>query len=409
MNTTRIETPAAKQSDLKNQKKAIIAGGGIGGLTAGIALRQAGWQVTVFEQAAEIKAIGAGLTLWSNAIKALYKLGLKPELDKMGLVGLEGGFFTPEGKLLAGISYAELLEKYGAPSMAVHRADLLNALLNKLGAENVHLNSRLVDFSQDEKGVTASFANGEAGQVEVRADLLIGADGIHSLVREKLLGKIPLQYSGYTAWRGVAPAPKSEFTAGETWGKGQRFGLVPLSHERVYWFACENRFANESENPAGRQAELLGIFGGWHHPIRELLENTPTGSILRNDIFDLPPLANWSSGRVTLLGDAAHAMTPNLGQGACQAIEDALVLAGCLSNFSDIPQALSRYEKLRKPRTETIVKKSRQVGAVGQWSNPALVWLRKLVIRLLLPKLQARQLGPILSYEIDRELEKVTH
>jgi 2-polyprenyl-6-methoxyphenol hydroxylase-like FAD-dependent oxidoreductase len=395
----------AKTGPAKYQKSALIAGGGIGGLAAGIALQQTGWKVTIYEQAAEIKAIGAGLTLWSNAVKALYRLGMQPELAEMGLPALAGGFFTPKGQLLAGISYAELLEKYGAPSLAVHRADLLEALLKKLEPGSLRLGARLLDFSQESAGVSATFSNGET----VQAGLLVGADGIHSRVREKLFGPYPLRYAGYTAWRGVAPAPVASqpFPAGETWGKGQRFGLVPLSRQRVYWFATANRPEKETDNPASRQAELEELFGGWHFPISELIETTPAGTILRNDIYDLPPLNKWTAGRVTLLGDAAHPMTPNLGQGACQAIEDALVLAGCLAKVAEVPVALREYERLRLRRTASIVKKSRQVGTVGQWSNPLLGWLRQGLTRWLLPKLQARQLDPILGYEIERALETV--
>lgn len=384
-----------KPDESKRHKSAIIAGGGIGGLAAGIALQQEGWKVTVFEQASEFKAIGAGLSIWPNAIKALYKLGLRSDLGKMGVSEFAGGFFTEKGETLAEISYADILTRYGAPVIAVHRADLLDALLGKLEPGTMRLGAKLVNFSQDTKGVTAVFSNGE----EIQADLLIGADGIHSKVREQLFGKMPLRYSGYTAWRGIAPTPGKAFQAGETWGKGRRFGLVPLNGDKVYWFATDNRPEQEKDDPANRQTELLKLFEGWHFPVTELIATTPAENILRNDIYDLPPLKGWSVGRVTLLGDAAHAMTPNLGQGACQAIEDAVVLAGCLARFDDLAQALALYEELRKGRTARITKQARQVGAVGQWSNPALVWLRKQVARRLLPKLQARQLDPILNYE----------
>jgi 2-polyprenyl-6-methoxyphenol hydroxylase-like FAD-dependent oxidoreductase len=260
------------------------------------------------------------------------------------------------------------------------------------------LGAKLVDFSQDKEGVTAHFSNGKTR----RAGLLIGADGIHSKVREKLFGYRALNYTGYTAWRGLAPAPAEPFESGETWGKGRRFGLVPLNGKTVYWFATDNRPEGEANDPARRQEELLGLFGGWHFPVKELIATTPAGDILRNDIYDLPPLEKWTVGRVTLLGDAAHAMTPNLGQGACQAIEDAVVLAGCLSRFNEVTSALQRYEELRRARTTRVTRQARQVGTVGQLSNPALVWLRNRFARLLLPRLQDRQLAPILNYEAAR-------
>jgi 2-polyprenyl-6-methoxyphenol hydroxylase-like FAD-dependent oxidoreductase len=400
MNSNKIEkTPLETVSGATGTpKSALVAGGGIGGLAAGIALQQAGWRVSIFEQAAEFKAIGAGLTIWPNAVKALYTLGLREDLEKMGVSEFAGGFFTEKGELLAKIAYADILNRYGAPILAVHRADLLAALLNKLGKDRLRLGAKLLDLSQDEKGVTANFSNGETA----RADLLIGADGIHSKVREKLFGSRPLNFSGYTAWRGVAPTPGKPFEAGETWGKGRRFGLVPLNGEAVYWFATDNRPANEPHDPTRHQEELLYLFDGWHFPVKELIATTPAENILRNDIYDLPPLEKWTVGRVTLLGDAAHAMTPNLGQGACQAIEDAVVLAGCLAQSAQVPNALQRYEGLRRGRTTRITRQARQVGMVGQWRNPALVWLRNRLARWLLPRLQDRQLAPILNYEADR-------
>jgi FAD-dependent urate hydroxylase len=193
-------------------------------------------------------------------------------------------------------------------------------------------------------GVTAFLA----GSREARGSLLVGADGIHSVVRQQLFGAEPLRYAGFTAWRAVTPVPAGvKLLAGECWGCGQEFGIVPLSHNRIYWFATRNVPEREEDMPSGRKQELLKLFQGWYPAIPALIQAAPQDAILRNDIYDRPPITAWSKGRVTLLGDAAHPMTPNLGQGACQALEDAVVLASNLRASGSIQQVLQTYQTTR--------------------------------------------------------------
>jgi 2-polyprenyl-6-methoxyphenol hydroxylase-like FAD-dependent oxidoreductase len=207
-------------------------------------------------------------------------------------------------------------------------------------------------------------------------------------------------YAGYTAYRAVTHFDLARVQAGEYWGRGARFGIAPLSGGRVYWFATRNAPANTREAPEAMQARLLALFRDWCAPIPDILAATDPAAILHNDIADRPPLAQWRVGRVTLLGDAAHPMTPNLGQGACQALEDAVVLANCLDGATDLSAALQAYERLRIPRTSQIVRQSRRIGQVGQWQHPLACALRDALTRYVLARAQNRQLDQVIGYVV---------
>ena len=374
--------------------KALIIGGGIGGLATALALKQIGVTVEVYERVALLREVGAGLSLWANAIKALRYLGLAQALRTFALPETAGGIHTPNGALLMSTTNAQLAANFGEVSVMVHRAELHDLLRNALGQE-LHLGMECVAVIEEAQGVRVRFRNG----AEATGDLVIGADGLHSQVRAGLHGVQPPRYSGYTAWRGVVPFDHNRLQPGETWGRGARFGQIPMQGGRVYWFATHNTPAGQHSSD-GEKAELLRIFGDWHDPIRALIEATSADAILRNDIHDRPPLKAWGRGRVTLLGDAAHPMTPNLGQGACQALEDAVVLAKQLQVTADIPTALRAYEAARIPRTTMIVEQSHRVGAVGQWANPLAVAGRNFLVKHLLARFQYQQFAPIVGYEL---------
>lgn len=376
-----------------------MIGAGIGGLTAAIALRRSGAEVAVFERAGELKATGAGLLLAPNAVKALGRIGLAGMVAEIGAPGASGNVLSWRGEVLMKLDASELSERVGADSYAVHRVDLQAALLRELGEDAVRLGRELVGFGQDGAGVTARFTDGTGG----RADLLVGADGLRSRVRAVLFGASELRYAGYTSWRGIVPGRELVPVGDgfESWGRGARFGCAHVGRGRVYWFATRNAPEGARDGPSGRKSALLGTFCGWHEPVEELIRATEEDAILRTDIYDREPLGErWGEGRVTLLGDAAHPMTPNLGQGACQAIEDAVVLAECLGAADNVEAALRLYEGLRAARTAAIVRRSRRVGRVGQVEHPLLCRLRDAALKALPERIQLKQLEAIAGYEV---------
>jgi 2-polyprenyl-6-methoxyphenol hydroxylase-like FAD-dependent oxidoreductase len=241
---------------------------------------------------------------------------------------------------------------------------------------------------------------------EERADILVGADGLRSKIRAALFGPEKPRYAGYTAWRAVVE-PREELlpwgSGFESWGRGLRFGCAHIGRGRIYWFANAPEGAKDGPpgSPTAPKATLLRHFGCWRPPIGELIEATDDGTILRTDIYDREPLGErWGQGRVTLLGDATHPMTPNLGQGACQAVEDAVVLARCLQEGDATAEALRRYERSRYDRVAMVVRRSRRVGRVGQLENPLLCRLRDRLLATIPPKVQLRQLEEVIGHEV---------
>ena len=384
----------------------MVVGGGIGGLTAAVALRRAGVEAVVFEKAGELREIGAGISLWANAMKALQKLGLYEAVLEIGRpLRPKGELRSPNGEVFYEIPAAAMEERFGDVTAVVHRADLQKTLHAALGEEAIRLGVEFTGFEQDKGGVVARFAGGR----EERCDLLIGADGLHSVVRRQLLDDGPPLYAGYVAWRGVAELGDEPFPGGgalETWGRGERFGLVKLGRRQVYWYATKNAPKGEKNaGPrSGRKEELLARFGGWHGPIPIIIKVTEDCNIHRDGVYYREPAKRWGEGRFTLLGDAAHPMTPDLGQGACQAIEDAVVLARSLNEEGDIEAALRLYEERRADRVAYVVRQSRRLGRVGQLENPLLRQLRDATLRTIPKRVhlmaQLRQMEPVVGYEV---------
>jgi 2-polyprenyl-6-methoxyphenol hydroxylase-like FAD-dependent oxidoreductase len=378
--------------------KAIVVGGGIGGLTAAIALGRAGVEVAVFERAPELREIGAGISLWANATRALKGLGVYEEVRAAGAAEIGGELRTWRGGLLTRIPADDLKERFGEANLAVHRADLQGALYSSLPPGTVRLGAEFTGFDQDDEGVLARYADGR----EERGDLLVGADGLHSSVRGQLFGQSEPRYAGYAAWRGIAGAGDGSLPEGiglNLWGRGSEFGLVGIGRGRFYWFATKNAPEGQAESAAGRKREVLDLLSGAYQPARAAVEATPEPEILRNDIYDRKPTSRWGVGRATLLGDAAHPMTPSLGQGACQAIEDAVVLARCLDGGEGNPASLRLYEERRVRRTTRVVRRSRLAGRVIQLENPLLCSLRDALAKRTSARAQLRQYEEIVRYE----------
>jgi 2-polyprenyl-6-methoxyphenol hydroxylase-like FAD-dependent oxidoreductase len=379
-------------------KRVVVIGGGIGGLCVALALRRIGIETIVYEQAEELSEVGAGITLWSNAIKALRALGLAGTVIEAGSKIERGEIRTANGRTLSRSQPGELERRFGEPTVAIHRADLHHILLAALSREAVILGAKCEGFEQNEAGVIVRFADGQTD----RADLVVGADGIHSVVRKQLFPDARLRYSGYTAWRGVV-ATEDEAALGttsESWGCGSRFGILRIDKKRVYWFATANAPAGRAEMPAERKTSLQQRFKDWHHPIELLIESTPAERILHTDIYDIEPMKRWSLGRVVLLGDAAHPTTPNMGQGGCMAIESSVVLARCIEQESDLATALSRYEAERMPRTRWITEQSWKIGRIGQFDNRVACALRDLLVGLAPGFAVNRQLERAVGFEV---------
>ncbi|MFN8433388.1 MAG: FAD-dependent monooxygenase [Anaerolineales bacterium] len=380
--------------------KVIVIGAGVGGLCTAIALQQNGIEVKVYEKVKKLGEVGAGLTLWSNALHVLRTLGVADAVIAAGSKLQRSQIRADNGETLFDARADEMEAKYGEPVVAIHRTALHEILINALKPNTLRLDMTCAKFEQDENRVTVHFENGESDS----ADVLIGADGIHSVVRKQMFPEIELRYSGYTAWRGVVET-EDEAALGltsESWGRGARFGIVRVDKKRIYWFATHNQPLGENATGAQRKSKLLGIFNTWHHPVDHLLDSTPAETILQNDICDIAPFASWTKGRATLLGDAAHPTTPNMGQGACMAMESAYVLAHALVKEPDYRSALKRYENERHERTAWITNTSWSIGKGGQVENPYLIGLRNFIVKIMPAGVIQRNLHRAAGYDVTK-------
>lgn len=342
--------------------KAIVVGGGIGGLAAAVSLRRVGWEVVVYERAAEFGEIGAGVGVMPNALRALEWMGVADEARRLGTPRVSGGIRAHDGRWLA-----HMPEVGQEKIIAMHRADLHGVLLRALPPEILFNNVEVT------------------GVEELDADLVVAADGINSRLRAELLPGSPGPvYAGATAWRGVAPGPH-DLPITQTLGPGGEAGILPLGDGRVCWYVA-------SVAPPSAPLDPVELFAGWHDPIPSLVAST--ADVIRHDIYELPPLPTFVRGRVALLGDAAHAMTPYLGQGACMALEDAVTLAACDGD-------LARYDALRRPRTQAVWRGSRMVGRFGiEVRSPIALALRNLAFRALPSSLVVRGMARFSSWEV---------
>ncbi len=371
----------------------IIAGAGIGGLTLGCALSRAGRPFRILERAAELRPVGAGIALSENALRALAHIGLAEAGRAAGQELGTAAICDQQGKVLIGYRIRDIIS--GA-TVAMARAALQQTLVEALGA-HVHTGQEVVDYEHLATGVRVRLASGET----VEGDLLVGADGLHSAVRRVMRGQEPLRYSGYTSWRALVDdidlTDPDRFT--ESWGAGQRFGIVPIGNRRVYWFAVADAAAGDRGGEDARE-DLRQRFAGWHAPIDRIIAATPRDQIIRTDIFDRVPIARWSDRRVVLLGDAAHPMTPNLGMGGCQAIEDAVVLSDALGREASIDAALARYESRRIPRANSFVVRSFRVGQIAQLRAAPLRWLRNRALRAVPVRLATRAMARDMDFRL---------
>lgn len=369
---------------------ALIAGGGIGGLATAIALHRAGWQVEVLEQAAEFGDVGAGLTLWPNALRALDHIGLGDKVRAVGTIDETAGIRDSRGRWLTRVDPSDLEKRFGS-TVVIHRAELIGILADAVPAGVLRPGTKVKSARLDGGGVVVKHSNGES-----RADLLVGADGLRSVVRGQFWPDTTPVYSGLTAWRTVLDRPGERLGAGGLfWGRGQEIGALQLPHDQVYLLAGAAT-AEGGSSPDGELAELRRRFGDWTEPIGQLLDHVVPEKVHRHDIYYLPKLKTYVHGPVVLVGDAAHAMTPNLGQGGCQALEDAATLGAVIGH--DLPRALARYESHRRGRSQWIAGMARQAGRLSLTNSAVLAAVRDLGLRLLPASLMLRSLTKVYTW-----------
>jgi len=368
---------------MENADRVIVVGAGIGGLVLARALAELGTQVDLVERAESLRAVGAGITLGANAMRILRELRVGDAVAQRGRVLGAGAITDAHGRVLSYADLSEVEARYGK-SVAIHRTALHEALSEGLfegegGTVRAHFGTTVERIEDIPGGVRATLQNGRV--LEGRA--LIGADGIRSRVRELVFGLREPSYSGYTCWRFAGRIPGGLKDTVEMWGAGQRVGLVPLGQDEIYAFFVDNAPCSTTAEPDRRRLgyvrERFSGFGGEvPRVLRALGEDS--AELLHHDIEELE-LESWTRGSIGLLGDAAHAMTPNLGQGAAMAIEDALVLARELSAHESASAGLVAYEARRRPRVADIQIRSRRIGKVAQWQAPLAVRARNWLLR----------------------------
>ncbi|RIV37353.1 FAD-dependent monooxygenase [Micromonospora radicis] len=327
---------------------AAVIGGGVGGLAVAIGLLRAGWTVTVFERAAGLPEAGTGLGIWPSALRALDQLGVGAVARERGRAQPDGAMRRPDGSVIATLDVGRIRRRHGEGVLLLSRPALLGLLAQALAAGTVRFSSPVRDV--------AALADGY--------DVVVGADGIGSATRAAMFGaRHPLRYSGMTAWRGTVAVEVP--AGGETWGRGRKFGVTPQAAGVTNWYAAVTT-PSGYRPPEGDLAALRRWFGDWHDPLPAVLAGVEAGGLLRHEVRYLPALPSYVRGRSVLVGDAAHAMTPDLGQGACQALIDAVVLAQALAGESDVASALARYDGLRRGPTQRMAAMAVRAGRLAQ-------------------------------------------
>jgi len=380
-------------------KAIAVVGGGIGGVSAALNLLRAGFDVHVYEQSRALREVGAGINVTPNATRVIHGLGLDDKLASLGVrpMAVQQQRWDDGRTLLRTPLGTEIELHFGFPQYQSHRADVLTMLVGALPPERMHFGHRLTGFCERADTIEAQFENG----VRVTADALIGADGIHSTVQRQLFGAAPPRFTGCVAYRGLVPAEKLrhldlEVVLQVTMGPGKHFVRYFVASARYVNFVAiveQDSWANESWTDRGDVNKARAAFAGWHKDVSGVLNAVEETFIW--GLFDRAPLARWSVGKVTLLGDACHPMLPFVAQGAAQAMEDGLTLSSCLHKYDDIAEALARYEALRLPRTahvqslaannkirfhlpdgpEQIARDAKMAAGGTDWSFKAMEWI----------------------------------
>lgn len=357
-------------------KRIAIIGAGIGGLTTAIALVQKGFEVEIFENTPEFKKAGSGINLAINAMQVYKRLGVYDDIIRASNYTNTMKARTKKLSILTSANFKKFEKLHGVKTVAIHRAVLHNILVKHIGSTKIHLNKKL-NHLEDIDGIVSMYF--EDGTVH-KSEIVIGADGIHSAVRKSIFDNTELRDAEQICWRGISQAKigkefKEELN--EIWGKGNRFGFVHISKDEIYWFALIHK-----KKFISKDVDLVNIFSDYHQMVKNIIIGTPKEEIICSEIWDLKPIDKWYKGNVCLVGDAGHATTPNMGQGAVQAVESAMALSICLQEESSIDHAFARYQEMRKDKANQIIKTSWLLGKLAQSDNTIVCAMRNFITRI---------------------------
>ena len=367
-----------------------IIGAGICGLTTALALEKKGYKPKIYEQAKELKPVGAGIILAANAMQVYRNLGLEEEIKSKGILLKSLNITDTNLTILSKVDLNYFKKKYDLQSVVIHRGKLQQILIDNLKSTKIHLEYKLEKLTKEQDCYIANFENGKT----IKSSILLGADGIYSKVRNAINIGSEIRNSNQICWRGVTEfnlPQKYKEELNEAWGKGDRFAFVPFEKNKIYWYAVKSFNKNNDEL---KKEKIASYFKNYAPIVQDIITATPLSILHTATLEDLKPIKTWFTNNACLIGDAAHATTPNMGQGACQSIENAYVIAECLHKYKGVT-AFQEYQKRRLKAAHKVVNQSRTIGKISHWEKPFAIYLRNKALTLVPKKMNVKQLDKL--------------